>query len=571
MAAAGLLLLLAAGAVTLASACRRDPAPIPPPADTLPAVESPRRPAFELIDRAAEAGVQFVQRNGEEANRYTILEQLGSGVALVDYDADGWPDIYLPGGGSIDADDRIGPQPAALFRNLGQLRFQAVAAEARLPDPAFYAHGCACGDYNQDGFADLLVTGYRGIELYRNLGDGTFAAVGAAVGLNDVKWATSAAWGDVTGDGNLDVYACQYVDWDFSRQRLCNYSGASRQDICPPKEFAPLPDLLWASDGGGSFGDISHQAGLRTDGRGLGVVLFDSEDDGDLDVYVANDTDPNFLYRNDGGGTLREQGHAAGVALGENGSPDGSMGVDVLDYNLDGRQDLWVANFEHEAFALYRSEGGGYFLCVSSATGITALGGLYVGFGTAASDLDRDGDEDILVANGHVLRHPVAAPVSQLTLLLENESPRPFFEPAEFPQGYFAVPHRGRGLATADLDRDGDQDVLVTHVNEPVAMLINQTQTDAAWLAVRLIGRHSNRDGVGARIVLHTTSGERVRQVKGGGSYLSHGDRNPFWGLPAGTSVSGLSIHWPSGIEQQVGPVTLNRLVTVIEREASEP
>jgi hypothetical protein len=548
--------------------------PAESPETPLPvAVDVPARPPqtpFRFVDRAAEAGVSFVQTNGEEADLYTILEQLGAGVAMFDYDGDSWLDLYFPGGGQLTFPDQILPKPAALFRNVGGLSFVPATAGARLPDPAFYAHGATVGDYDQDGFGDLLVTGYGGLVLYRNRGDGTFEAANVPQPPDRTHWLTSAGWGDVTGDGNLDLYVCGYVDWDFVGHDRCSYATGST-DICSPKEYPATPDVLYVSDGAGGLVDRTIESGMGIPSKGLAVLLFDPDEDGDLDVYEANDTLANYLYVNRGQGQFAEQGHTSGVALGEFGTTDGSMGVDALDYNLDGRMDLWVANYEGDTFALYRNEGSRLFNPVSSVTGVTAVGALYVGWGTAAIDWDRDGDEDLLTTNGHVLRHPSSGLIAQQPMLMENLAPRAFLARAAFESGFMAQFHRGRGLAAGDLDQDGRIDAVITHVNDPVALLVNQTPSAGAWLAVRLVGRISNRDAIGARLVLHTSQGDRVRQVKGGGSYASHSDPKPYWGLPPGMDVTSLTVTWPSGIRQELHEVPVDRVLTLIEPERDEP
>jgi hypothetical protein len=287
--------------------------------------------------------------------------------------------------------------------------------------------------------------------------------------------------------------------------------------------------------------------------------------DGDLDIYVANDTEPNFLYLNDGSGLFKEVALLHGVACDANGKPEGSMGVDLGDYNGDGLPDIWVANFENESFSLYRNETNAMFLHVSQGTGVTALGRLYVGFGTVFTDLDRDGDEDFVVSNGHVINFPKAAPIRQEPLALLNDGGH-FIKAAFAADDYFSTPHRGRGLAMSDFDNDGDLDFAFSHNDgEPNALVSNEIENDHGWLRVRLIGTASNRDAIGARAVLHTSSGNQMRLVKGGGSYLSQCDLRPFWGVPHGAEITGLTIYWPSGLVQKVEGISANQSLVFVE------
>jgi hypothetical protein len=511
---------------------------------------------------APEAGVAFAYRNGEEAGLCSILESLGGGVGVFDYDRDGLMDLCLPGGGTLSAEKRIAALPAGLFRNLGGFRFAPVAEPSGLGAPKYYSHGAAIGDFDNDGFSDVLITGYGGVQFFQNQGDGTFRETAQACGLTCDRWSSSAAWGDLNGDGNLDVYIANYVNWTFENDPLCT-SREGQREICSPKAFEPLADHVFYNNGDGAFRDAFEEAGLRSDGKGLGVVLADMENDGDLDVYVANDTTPNFLYLNDGNGRLREDGLLRGVALDDRGVNTGSMGVDVCDYNRDGLLDLWVANFEDETFALYRNEGQGFFLHVSKPVGVTARGQLFVGFGTVCADFDRDGDEDFVVANGHVIKYPTGAPRRQLPLYLENEGGR-FRRLTPAAPDYFGVDHEGRGLATGDLDNDGDLDLAFSNLNDPVALLRNETRS-GSWLAVQLIGRGANRDGVGAWLTLQTSSGKIFRQMKGGGSYLSSNDPRVYFGIEDGVRVEKLIIRWPNGNVQTIPQPKLNGLTTIVE------
>jgi hypothetical protein len=356
--------------------------------------------------------------NGNSAGFDTILETLGGGVAVLDYDRDGWLDLLFPGGGrfSSGADDfTLGAAPR-LLRGGGGSSWLPVESSAGLTQSAPYSHGCAAADFDSDGFVDLFITGYRGVLLFRNQGDGTFVECAAPSGIVDSGWSTGAAWGDLDGDGALDLYLVRYVEWSLAAHRVCVAGIATPAEICGPKHFPAADDRIYLSRGDGTFADAGANLGLQPGGKGLSVVLGDVDLDGDLDAYVANDTTENFLYLNDGHGQLREVGVLHGVAFDEDGLPTGSMGVALADYDGDGLPDLWTTNFEFEALALYRNLGTGRFHYVSRPAGVAAIGDEFVGWGTAFVDLDRDGDLDVVVSNGHLPKYPRAGNLAQPAL-----------------------------------------------------------------------------------------------------------------------------------------------------------
>ena len=522
-------------------------------------------PPLPFVERARSLGIDFSYSSGAEVDLCTMVESLGGGVAWFDYDRDGWEDLAAAGGGQL-APQSISGLPCQLFRNLQGERFEAVGKQAGIESAELYTHGIAVGDYDNDGFPDFLVTGYGAPQLWHNLGDGTFQEVASAAGIVDERWSSSAGWADVNRDGFLDVYIAHYVDWSFENHPVCIAPDGKTRETCPPRNFSPVPHVLYLGRGDGTFEDVSAQAGLRHDGKGLGVLLFDADVDGDVDIYVANDTTDNFLYINDGQGHFSEEALARGAALDDQGMPNGSMGVDLCDFNSDGRPDLWVANYEREAFALYRNDGTGHYLHVSQRFGITDLGGLFVGFGTACEDFDADGDTDMVVANGHVIKYPTASPRRQLPLLLLFDGKRFRRRPAP-PGEYFGQPHEGRGLATADFDRDGDLDIAISQLNEPIALLENQFHEQNHWIEVQLIGIRSNRDAVGARVELKTDGKTFVRQITGGASYLSHSSRILHFPLPDQSLPRTLKVYWPAGSMQSVEATSLDGRVTLVEPE----
>ncbi|MBC8116216.1 MAG: CRTAC1 family protein [Candidatus Saccharimonas sp.] len=492
--------------------------------------------------------MDFTYRNGEEAQQNAILESLGGGVGLFDYDLDGRLDLFLPGGGDFGPAVSVSGRASALFRQVGGGRFENASQPAGISVARQYSHGVAIADYDNDGFPDALVTGYGGVTLWHNGGDGTFDEITNLCGLTDRSWSSSAGWGDLDGDGVLDLYLAHYVDWSPTNHPPCTSSSRDVADVCPPRKFEGLDDSVFLGNGDGTFRDGTHEVGLKPDGKGLGVVLADLDHDGDLDVYVANDTVDNFLYVNDGRGHFAETGLSSGTAVDDKGNPNGSMGVGVLDFDGDGLLDLWVANYEDETFALYRNEDHALFRHCSSQVGLGALGTLLVGFGTVCGDFDGDGDEDIAVANGHVIHHPKNAPVKQEPLVLLNDHKKRLVR-ATFPEGtYLATPHTGRGLATGDLDNDGDLDLLFVNTNEPAAVLLNSGSPSGRWLKLQLVGTASNREAIGARCVIRTSDGTQLRHRYGGGSYLSSSDRVVHFGIANGAILESIEIHWPSGV-----------------------
>jgi enediyne biosynthesis protein E4 len=520
---------------------------------------------FKFVDVTAQWNVDFKYKNGFEQQQYTILESLGGGVGIVDYDRDGRADLFCPGGGTF-ADKKTVGFAAELFRNMDGVRMLASGTMARCTDSLHYSHGSSVADFDGDGFSDVLVTGYGGIQLWHNEGDGTFLECHTSCELNDELWSSSAGWADFNNDGILDLYVAHYVNWSFDNNPFCRGRTPDERDICPPREFAGLPDILYIGNGDGTFRDASAEWQLRTDAssKGLGVVLADFDRNGFVDVYVANDTTNNFLYSNSGKPPFTEVGAIAGVATDKFGIPNGSMGVDVIDFNRDGQADIWVTNYEREDFAMYRNEGPASYLHVSDILGLNVLGGLFVGFGTVCSDIDLDGYEDILVNNGHVIMYPTISPRAQRPVAVRGNGKR--FQKISFADGnYMALPHEGRGLALADIDGDGDTDPIFSNLNAPLAILRNDSPVSANWLQLRLIGTKSARDAIGAEATVTVGDQRLLRIRKGGGSYLSTSQEALAWGLGASKVVDQVKVRWPSGTETTLTDVNSNQLLTLIE------
>jgi hypothetical protein len=522
------------------------------------------------VDVTAGSGVEFTYRNGQEAGHLAILESLGGGVALIDYDGDGLLDIFVTGGGFFDGKDRkeIKGHPCRLYRNLGNFKFKDVTQEVGLDKLRFYTHGAAVGDYDCDGWPDLLVTGWGRVALFHNEPvdptDPTqgrkFREVTREARLADNQWSTSAAWADLDGDGYPDLYICHYVNWSFQNHPPCKgYTSAYPRDVCPPKTFQGLAHILYRNNRDGTFTDMSARAGIRVDakkedlGKGLGVVIADLNNDRRPDIYVANDTVDNFLYMNRGRWKFEEVGLSTGVARDDNANPQGSMGVDVGDYNRSGLASLFVTNYENEMHALYRNQGDNMpFLFATPTAGIAEIGQRFVGFGTSFVDVDNDGWEDLVIANGHVIRHPVVAGLKQRPVLLRNLGTGRFQDITPEAGPYFRSDHISRGLALGDLDNDGRPDLVISNLNEPVVILRNVAGGEGKrphWLGIE-VARPKNHNAVGARITVEVKGTRRTRFVKGGGSYLSSSDPRHLFGLGALDRVDTITVDWPSGRTQ---------------------
>jgi hypothetical protein len=569
--AAGLL----AGVLVSCLACTNAP-------DTAARSEPSEGPHF-FRDVTAESGVQAVYKNGEEAGLFAILQTLGGGIALIDYDGDGQLDLFIPGGGYFEGQEVRG-HPNKLYKNLGGFRFRDVTREARVDRPVFYTHGCAVADYDRDGWPDLLVTGYGRLALFHNRPDGKggrhFVERAKEAGLSDDLWATSAAWGDL--DGYPDLYVCHYVDWSLpDKNPTCLGFDGEHRDICPPANFSALPHRLYQNNGDGTFRDVSKSAGIRVGnpqkdyGKGLGVIVVDVNGDGKPDVYVANDTSGNFLYLNRSGGEtirLEEMGFKSGAGRDQRGLPMGSMGVAVADYDDCGRPSLWVTNYERELHALYHNDckaGRVSFHFSSQAAGIAVLGQSYVGWGTAFVDLDHDGREHLLFVNGHPNFYPHAGAHRQQKPVILRNNGEGHFEPIT-PRGglYFQQEHNARGAAFGDLDNDGRTDLVVSHVNERVVLLRNEAETDNHWLGVALVGR-KDRDVVGATLTLEVDGRRLYRFDHGGGSYLSSSDRRHIFGLGEAKRVGRLTVSWPGGREEHWDGLAVDRYWRLVEGTGS--
>lgn len=559
-------------ALTLTFGCQPNQKATPPPAapsdsflskSTLSSSVTPTL-AIQFSDVAPSAGINWIPQNGEAAGYYTLLESLGSGCAIADYDQDGLLDLFIAGGGTFGRNREILPVPIALYRQTGIWQFTSVEISAQLTPIRHYHHGAVTADFDDDGFPDLLITGYGGLQFFRNQGDGTFVDVTTAAQLDDTMWSSAAAWGDLNLDGVLDLFVGHYANWSFENHPTCVHGATRQRNICAPSSFQGLPCLVYVGNGDGTFRRASEELGIDQAGKTLGVVMADLDDDGQLDVYVANDTTPNHLYERQSSGVFKEVGLISGVALGDTGEPDGSMGVDVGDLTGDGQLDLWVANFENQSFALYRKIGEQQYRHSSRVFGITAVGTLAVGFGTTITDFDGDGFEDIFCANGHINAPDFPVDRRQVPFLFWNQQGTRFVNVAPTGGEYLRQKHVGRGLACADIDRNGTPDLVITHLNEPTAVLRNETPI-ASWLSIRLIGRTSPRSAIGARVVVKTGERRQLKAVRGGGSYLSTSDLTLHFGLGDSPAVDEIEVHWPSGAIQRLRQVNSCQALQILE------
>ena len=585
------LTALLAGLVLAVAACRPKPA-TPPESEPKVIEEEAGSDWFE--DITASSGVKWSYRNGEDtADNLSILESLGGGIALIDFDGDGLYDIFVPGGGYYTGADKktITGSPCKLFRNLGKGKFEDVTAKVgldKLADgaPWFYTHGAAVADYDRDGWPDLLVTGWGRIALFRNIPvdpkDATkgrrFVDVSAAAGLDKgITWATSAAWADLDGDGYPDLYVCQYVDWSWQNNPPCHYDGKT-PDVCPPKKFAGLPHKLFRNTGKGRFEDVSKDAGLLPGGKdaskGLGVIAVDVNGDGKPDLYVANDTVDKFLYINQsipGRIRLREAGRESGAAVDERGGANGSMGLAAGDYDRSGRPSLWVTNYENELHGLYKNGSKGdliFFGYRTQMSGIAAIGQSFVGWGTGMVDFDLDGWEDIFVSNGHAVRFPRGREASrkQRPVLLRNQRGR-FTDISRQVGPYGREGHLGRGVGLGDLDNDGRVDLVLSQLNDPVAVLRNVAGAGNHWLGVRLVGK-GHACTVGAKITLEVGGATLSKFQVGGGSYASSGDPRHVFGLGKETTCGKLTVTWPNGGKEEFSDLAPDRYHTIVQGKA---
>ncbi len=552
--------------------------PAPPPPGHAAPTATPGVPWF--VDVAAASGVTFRHFDPATPAQY-IHETLGSGLGWIDYNGDGWPDLFVVQDGPVRPGS--GPTPTnKLYRNNGDGTFTDVTEEVGLARSGF-GLGCAVGDYDNDGWDDLVVTYAGGVVLYHNEPDGKggrrFADVTARAGLdNNPHLATSCAWGDVDGDGLLDLYVCNYVEIDLDHYPDCRDERTGRKKICPPVYFRNTTHRLYHNNGNGTFSDVSTQSGVAAapPAPGLAVLIADLDGDGRPDVYVANDLKPSYLFHNRGGGRFEEKAVLSGCGLDMTGNELAGMGIDAGDVDGSGRPSLFVTNYQGRPNMLYLNRGGLRFEDASLASGLGGPSLSRLKFGTVFVDADLDGNPDVAVANGHVQRdneHVGGAPTAQEAQLFLGDGRGRFREVSAQAGAYFRERYVGRGLAWADYDNDGRPDLAFSHNGGPVVLLHNETETANNWLTLELVGdgRRSNRNAVGSRVEITSDGRRLVRFVNGGGSYLSASDRRVLAGLGAAGRAERVVVTWPSGRVQEYRDLAARRWYRLHEgREAAE-
>jgi len=527
----------------------------------------------KFVDVTSALGVHFQNRSSHTSKKY-LIETMGAGAALFDYDNDGRLDIFLVNGARLSDPTAKGAIPQKtgpeywnrLYHQKADGTFEDVTEKAGLQGTG-YGMGVAIGDYDNDGYEDIFVSGYGGNKLYHNNGDGTFTDVTEKAGVGGRGWSTSAAWIDLDGDGLLDLVVLRYLKWDFD-DVYCGPHKEGLRDYCHPDIFEPVTALVYHNDGDGHFTEVSQKIGISKPGKGLGISFADYDRDGHTDIFVANDSMEEFLYHNRGDGTFEEAGLMAGVAVDGNGQTYAGMGTDFADYNNDGLPDLMVADLANQQYALYKNNGDGSFNYASFSTGLAALTLKHSGWGLRFVDYDNDGWKDLLIAQGHDLETiQINYPDLRYRepMFLARNTGRGFVDVSQESGEIFHEAWVGRGLATGDIDNDGRIDAVVTTNNGPAHVLRNETPTQNHWLTLKLVGHKSNRDAIGAEIKITTSKGMQLATVTTAGSYLSSSDRRVHFGLGSEPVVQTIEIHWPSAIMQTLKNIPADQILQVDE------
>jgi enediyne biosynthesis protein E4 len=526
-----------------------------------------------FVEVSAAKGLDFHYQSSHTSKKY-LLETMGPGVAVFDYDNDDRLDIFLVNGAPLQDPTPLGTIPQKtgpeywnrLYHQKVDGSFEDVTEKAGLQG-AGYGMGVAVGDYDNDGYEDLYVTAYGGNKLYHNNGDGTFTDVTGRAGVAGGGWSTSAVWVDLDEDGRLDLVVLRYLQWDFE-DLWCGQRKEGYRSYCEPDSFKPVAPLVYHNDGNGHFTEISQKTGISKLGKGLGIALADYDRDGHIDIFVANDSMFEFLYHNKGNGTFEEVGMVSDVAADGDGRTYAGMGVDFADYNNDGLPDLAITNLANQVYALYQNNGDGSFNYASYTSGLGSMTRRHSGWGLRFFDYDNDGRKDLLIAQGHDL-DTIALTSPGLNyrepMLLARNTEKGFVDVSAASGPVFRQAWAARGLAIGDLDNDGRLDAVVATNDGPAYILHNETPTRNHWLTLKLVGHKSNRDAIGAEIKVLTTKGSQFAMVTTGGSYLSSSDKRVHFGLGADTKVKSIEIRWPSGVTQTLRDVHSDQILQIDE------
>ena len=531
------------------------------------ALPDPMYPFEEIPPKMS--GITWVHSAGKSAARY-LPETTGPGCAFLDYDNDGWMDIYLVNSGKCDFYDPSPPLRNALYRNNRDGTFTDVTGKAGVAG-AGYGQGVAVGDYDGDGFPDLYVTQYGRSILYHNNGDGTFTDVTEKAGVAAPGWSSSAVWFDYDNDGRLDLFVCQFVEFSKSINKSCGPGEEGKHGYCIPRLYKPTPSWLFHNNGDGTFTDVSKASGIvNALGKAWGVVATDVNNDGRLDLFVGNDTVPNFLFMNRGNGRFEETATYAGVAYSGDGRARSGMGVDSADFNEDGWMDLFVANIDREMFAIYQNNRDETFDDQAGPTGIGAATRLMSGWGLKFFDYDNDGNLDLFLANGNpddLIENLHTQVKYQEPLMLFHNTGKSFQNVSAQSGPVFARPLSARGMAIGDFNNDGGIDVLVAVNDAAPVLLRNNVGNQNHWLGVKLVGKKSNPDAVGARITYQAADLKRSRTKVGGGSFLSSHDPRIVLGIGKRSKIDWLEIKWPqpSGAIERFTDLPIDRYITIVE------
>jgi enediyne biosynthesis protein E4 len=519
------------------------------------------------------SGINFIHTSGQSPQKY-LPESTGAGCAFLDYDNDGWMDIYLVNSGPCDFWTPSKPLRNALYRNNRDGTFTDVTEKAGVPGGG-YGMGVAAGDYDGDGFQDLYVTQYGRSILYHNNGDGTFTDVTEKAGVAAPGWASSAVWFDYDNDGRLDLFVCRFVDFSKLKHHACNAPNipalAGINEYCYPRIFDPMPSCLYHNNGDGTFTDVSQKTSITdSPGKAWGVVATDINNDGFLDLFVANDTTANFIFANRGGKRFEEIGFTAGVAYGPGGKARSGMGVDSADFDQDGWMDLFVTNLDHEFYGLYKNRHDESFEDTASPMGVGRASQMMSGWGVKFFDYDNDGNLDLFVVNGHpddlIDKIKPGVTYSEPLLLFQNAGSG--FKNISAESGpVFSRQLSARGMALGDFDNDGAVDVLISVNNGAPVLLRNNARKQNNWIGVKLVGKKSNPDAVGARVTYQAGDLRRHQMEVGGGSYLSSHDPRMVLGLGKREKIDWLEVKWPEpgGTTQRFTSLPINRYITIVE------